>query len=269
MKLCFSTLGCPDWTLERIIDAAASFGFAGIDFRGIGSTLDITTLPEFTTDAPRTRSRLQERALSIPCLNTSIALATADPEKWQAMLDEAARHGHVAGTFGTPLLRVFGGRVPPGLSRSDARAMAHRHLRQLLKILSPHRVMPVIESHDDWITSGQLAELLEPFTPRQVGVLWDVEHPYRAGQATDDFLATMLPWIRHVHLKDSLRETHRNRPVLPGEGDVPFGDCVRRLRKSGYDGWYCYELEKRWHKDAPEPEQALPRFVAEMQPLLC
>jgi sugar phosphate isomerase/epimerase len=42
MKLTYSTLACPDWTLPQILDAAVAAGIAGIDFRGIGPELDIT-----------------------------------------------------------------------------------------------------------------------------------------------------------------------------------------------------------------------------------
>ncbi len=33
MKLAFSTLGCPDWTLEQCVAAAGAYGYAGIELR--------------------------------------------------------------------------------------------------------------------------------------------------------------------------------------------------------------------------------------------
>ena len=33
MKLAFTTLACPDWTLEQAVDAAQRYGYAGIELR--------------------------------------------------------------------------------------------------------------------------------------------------------------------------------------------------------------------------------------------
>ena len=35
MKLAFSTLGCPDWGLDQIIECAKAFGYAGVELRGL------------------------------------------------------------------------------------------------------------------------------------------------------------------------------------------------------------------------------------------
>ena len=42
MKLSFTTLGCPDWTLQQIVENAAQMGYDGIDFRGLQQEIDIT-----------------------------------------------------------------------------------------------------------------------------------------------------------------------------------------------------------------------------------
>ena len=40
MKLSFSTLGCPAWTLDQIVKRAAQYRFDGIAFRGLGGELE-------------------------------------------------------------------------------------------------------------------------------------------------------------------------------------------------------------------------------------
>jgi hypothetical protein len=35
MKLSFTTLGCPGWTLQEIVENAAEMGYDGVDFRGL------------------------------------------------------------------------------------------------------------------------------------------------------------------------------------------------------------------------------------------
>ena len=36
MRLAFSTLSCPTWTLEQIVQAALDWGYAGVEVRGLG-----------------------------------------------------------------------------------------------------------------------------------------------------------------------------------------------------------------------------------------
>ena len=51
MRLSFSTLACPEWGLRQIVEAAATHGISGVDFRGLGPEIDITRLPQFTISA--------------------------------------------------------------------------------------------------------------------------------------------------------------------------------------------------------------------------
>ena len=51
MKLAFSTLGCPRWSLDKVIRAAGVYGFHGIEVRGLQDDLDITNRAEFTSKA--------------------------------------------------------------------------------------------------------------------------------------------------------------------------------------------------------------------------
>ena len=47
MKLSFSTLGCPRWTLKEIVATAKDLGFDGVEIRGIGDKINALEIPEF------------------------------------------------------------------------------------------------------------------------------------------------------------------------------------------------------------------------------
>jgi sugar phosphate isomerase/epimerase len=138
--------------------------------------------------------------------------------------------------------------------------MAQRRLRQLVKIAHQSGAQVLLETHDDWATSQQVLELVHEFDPAEAGILWDIEHPYRRGEAPVDTVNALRRYIKHVHVKDSVRAEAKSRPRLLGEGDLPIADCIRALREIGYDGWLCLETEKRWHAEAPEPEVSVPQF---------
>ena len=45
MKLAFSTLGCPNWSVEQVVEAAVQLGYDGVEVRGLRGNLDLATMP--------------------------------------------------------------------------------------------------------------------------------------------------------------------------------------------------------------------------------
>lgn len=257
----FSTLACPTWTLRQIIEAAAANGYGGVDFRGLGDEIDITNLPVFTTEIDATICFFREFGLEMPCLNTSVTLVSPSPQRWQEMLDECHRYALLAEKTGSRMLRIFGGAVPTGMTRDEALTVARRHLRQVIKICRSSGCQPIVETHDAWTCVTELMELLRESTPGEVGVLWDTEHTFRAGEAPQDTAMSLARFIVHVHVKDSILVDGRNHPCLMGEGDIPIAEFLQSLRSIGYTGYCVLETEKRWHSSAPEPEESIPQFA--------
>src|SRR5438067_2398501 len=96
MKLCFSTLVCPAWSLEQIVAAAPPAGIEGIDFRGLGEEIDITKLAAFDEHLDATLKLLGWHGLSMPCLCLSVTLISPAPQRWQQMLEEFHRAAQLA-----------------------------------------------------------------------------------------------------------------------------------------------------------------------------
>jgi len=66
-KLAFSTLGCPNWTIEQVGEAARRYGYDGIEVR----LLDGELLPPDLDAAGRQRIKRALRGLAIPSVDTS------------------------------------------------------------------------------------------------------------------------------------------------------------------------------------------------------
>ena len=43
---------------------------------------------------------------------------------------------------------------------------------------------------------------------------------------------------------------------------MPLRAAWDALAAVGYDGWFTFEWEKRWHPEIEEPEIAIPAFAA-------
>jgi sugar phosphate isomerase/epimerase len=125
-----------------------------------------------------------------------------------------------------------------------------------------------IETHDAWTHSADMLALIADTNPQEVGVCWDVKHPYWAGEETPAFTWRQLgPRIINTHWKDTQRDhaTGRDRLCLTGEGVLPLADCLDVLVAGGYAGYCTLEWEKRWHPYLPDAEVAFPHFIQYME----
>jgi sugar phosphate isomerase/epimerase len=125
-------------------------------------------------------------------------------------------------------------------------------------------VTVVLETHDAFSTGSQVGALLRRADHPAVGALWDLHHPYREGEAPEETVQVLAPFLRHTHVKDS----RDGRYALMGEGDVPLGAMIRLLRARDYDGWISVEWEKRWHPEIADPEEVLPQYARGLRELM-
>ena len=79
MKLSFSTLGCPRWTLKEIVATAKDLGFGGVEIRGIGDKINALEIPEFSdAEIEQTKEKIAQTGLVIPSLTSGATLAVRD-----------------------------------------------------------------------------------------------------------------------------------------------------------------------------------------------
>jgi sugar phosphate isomerase/epimerase len=263
MKLSTTTLGCPTWDLDEAIERIASYGYHGIDFRGLGDTLDVTTVPEFTSGIDKTRALLERRGLEVSGFSSSAICYAESTERIEGSKAELERCCKAAKALGTKHVRVFGGVFPKEMAVEDAVARAAPYGRALADIAAEHGCTLVFETHDNWIDSAAAAMLLQAVDHPAFQALWDMNHPWRMrGETAEQTMARIGRWIQYTHIKDSVATSENAFRYVPiGEGDVPVREAIRLLAQSGYDGWLVFEHEKRWARDLPEPETAFPQYV--------
>jgi len=267
MKLSFTTLGCPDWTLQEIVKNAYQMGFDGIEFRGIRDEMDMSKLPEFTTDLDKTKELLSRYKVSVSGIDVSARFAVVDPEEKERHFDETRRNLKLAAQLNACTLRVFGGKVPEGYTVERMIPVLAENLRGMADEAEECGVVLALETHDDWADSTVVSRVMKKVNHPYIGVLWDMHHPFRFNsEDPEETYANLSPYIVAVHVKDSiLDENGQTRYVFPGEGDVPIRDMLEMLIDGGYEGYITFEWEKRWHRELPEPEIAFPKFVEKMR----
>jgi sugar phosphate isomerase/epimerase len=257
MRLAFSTLGCPGWTIEQVGEGARRSGYEGVELR----LLDGEIIP---ADLPTGRRAEIKRALSglaIPCLGTSCRFAYPDPEERARNRAEAERYLALAGDLGCPMIRVFGGNLAPGQLLTEGIANIAESLNQLAPAAERAGVAVVLETHDAMSAGQAVHDVLASVPSRAVAALWDSHHPYRMGETVEQTWELIGPRTRHVHVKDARRQGDGWQLLPLGDGEVPVRAMLATLHRHGWDGWVSLEWEKKWHPELADPEQAFPQHA--------
>jgi sugar phosphate isomerase/epimerase len=261
MKLAFTTLSCPDWSLEQAVEAARRYGYEGIELRLLDGEL---LRPDLDGAAQRrVRAVCAAAGLPIICVDTSVKIAQPDAAARAAQVRDGLAWLDLAASWDAPMIRVFGG-PPAGTPDSTAQTAAAECLAPLVERGRALGVAVALETHDAFSRSDTVRAVLDRLTGPGAGVLWDTLHPYRFGESIAETLGRIGDQLLHVHLKDGARPADGGvewRLTLLGQGDVPIRDILTALRRASYSGWLSIEWEKKWHPELAEPEVALPQHA--------
>ena len=255
MKLCFSTLGCYDYSLDDIIKLAKDYSVDALEIRGIGGVMDNFAIPEFAEEnAAATVKRLSAEGISILSLGTSCSFH--DRDKRAAMIESAKGQILIAKRLGAPFIRVFGNNLT-----EDKEACFERvgtALAEISDFAAEQGVTVLLEIHGDYNSIENVTPVLNIVGNRKgFGIIWDIAHSDRVyGENWESFYELIRPYIKHIHLKD-----HKDGVLtLPGEGTIPIRPIVDRLVADGYTGYFSLEWEKKWHPEIGNIEPAMDRI---------
>lgn len=266
MKFAFSTLGCPDWLWEEIITAASDLGYNGVELRGIGSEIYLPHVKLFAPEnLPAVKEKLNNLHLEIPCLASGAFLF--DPGKKEETKKEVADYLALAEGLQTPYVRVLGDAHPePGIVDE---AVVEETLLELLPMAAQKKVTLLIETNGVFASSQKIGHLLEKINHPNLAALWDVHHPFRYfHEPVHETYANLKPWIKHVHIKDSIVKDGKVQYRMFGCGDVPVADVIRELAIGNFQGYVVLEWVKRWYMDLEAPGIVFPHFLNAVKNLL-
>jgi sugar phosphate isomerase/epimerase len=261
MKFAYSTLACPGRRLEETLELGTRAGYEGVELRLIDG--DLIDPAMSAQDRRRVARSCGQAGLPVAAVDSSLRIAaTEDPS---VTLAELSSFLQLAAEWGAPVIRVFGGELPgePG-ARQERLAAAARILERASERAAELEVSIGVETHDAFLASATVAELLALVPSPWAGAVWDSHHPCRAGESASDVYGAIGSRLVLAQVKDAVRIGSGPdcwRLVLLGEGDVPVREMLRLLVSGGYSGWVSVEWEKHWHPEIEEPEIALPQHL--------
>ena len=260
MKLGLQTVCAADLEIDGVVALAKAQGLDGLELatgypgkvRGEpdGPEWHINTA-DLLASAERAALLARDAGLEIFSFATRIGAEQTD------QLESLCR---AAQSIGCPNVRVGPGRYDPELGFWGSMDRVHRDLGAAVEVARQYGVKPVVELHDHTMADGVLAchEMVKPFSPRDVGIIFDVGNARVHGyQPWPEALDILLPHVTHVHAKDVawVQEDGGWTSTFcgPGEGLVEWAELIRLLAERGFDGYLTIEdYRGGWCKKNPD-----------------
>jgi 2-keto-myo-inositol isomerase len=229
--------------LEDDVDVAAAAGFTALEVWA--GKLEAYLRTHRLDDL---RAQMHEGRIAPWCINSIEDITHRDAAGRAALIDELRRLVAVARAIGAPAIVVVPGRHPASFDRAaqvrDAtgvlRAMsdAAGDVRLAFEFLGkPRCAVPTLD---------MAIEIVEQVDRRNVGLVIDTFHFHAGGSSLDDIVRVPAEQLVVLHVngcedlpRKQLTDAHR---LYPGEGAIPIGEILRRLRTTGWDGVASVEI---------------------------
>lgn len=265
MKVSFSTLACPKWGWEQVLDSASALGYDGIEIRGIAGELDFSRIePFFPVNINKTMEQLKAKNLEISCLDTSSKFH--DETLFEKSIREGREAIDLAAKLNCRFIRVFGDSIPDRENERRTIQQIASGLDQLGEYAKGKGITVLVETHGDFSTGESMLKLLERVTSGNVAVLWDLSNAYvEFGEPMATTFQQLSSRIRHTHLKDVKGKYPNAKLCLFGRGELSAREMICLLNSIGYQGWLSLEFEKMWHPELEEPEISLAAYITEIR----
>jgi sugar phosphate isomerase/epimerase len=268
MKIAFSTISCPAYTVGQMVQAAQAYAYDAVELYALeGGRLTVDILEE---RLPEIRRTFKDAGVPICSLNSWGQFSMTDPAARATMEKQVTRALELAVELDCPQAKTFGGALPKDVPAETVFDYAAEHIGRIAERAEELGVRLLLETHDGFSPSGHVKAILDRVPSPGFAALWDVHHPFRMGETPDQVDAALGARVGHVHVKDCNRAAPGEDKwdyVLLGEGELAphVQGAIQRLAKRGFSGYVSVDWEKQWHPEIADPEVALPHFAQKLR----
>ena len=265
--IAFSTLACPDWSIETTIARASEFGYDGIEWRGGSQGHVQPGMPAARKVDLQKRS--METGLNAVAVTAYTTFVSPLAEERKSNLDELRRYVDLAAEFDAPYVRTFLGELPEGMNLDPS---TYETISDCLNTAADYAgsvgVKIAVEPHDDFVCSSSIVPILSQVQHPALRVIWDIANAFAAGEDPAEGFVLLKDRLAYVQVKDGKRFGPTWQLCSLGQGNVPLDQAFELLLAHGYQGAFSVEWEYAWHPELDAPEIALPSALRTIRELL-
>ncbi len=260
MKIGFSTLVCPGWEWNDVVEQAAAMGFDGIEIRGLRGDFNLPLIPALAGDPQSVRKSMSDRGLSIICLSTSCTLEARRSRDRTAAKATVMEFIDLASELGCRFVKVYAGETGKLETRQMTLARIVEGLAELAPAALRADVTLLIENGGDFPGSADLWYIADAVGHPAVKCCWNQCNALAVRERCTTSIPRLGRKIGMVHVADARFDADGvlQEYTLPGEGDAQIDRQVELLRGLIYDGYLVFEWPKAWISSLPGPEVVLP-----------
>jgi sugar phosphate isomerase/epimerase len=262
----FSTLACPNWSIETIIAKGSELGYDGIEWRGGPQGHVQPTMP--TAQKAVLQKMAMETGLTAIAVTAYTSFVSQLAEERQANTDELQLYVDLAAELDAPYVRTFLGELPEGTKLDSS---IYESISECLNISSEYAesvgVKIAVEPHDDFVRSTTIIPILSRVQHPALRVIWDIGNAFAAGEDLKEGFELLKNRIAYVQVKDGKGQGPEWQLCSLGQGNVPLARAFGLLLAHGYEGAFSVEWEYAWHPELDPPETALPAALQTVREL--
>src|SRR5450631_1889758 len=198
--LSFSTLGCPDWTFNQIMDFAARHDYTGLEIRGIEHEMDLPKCDIFSSEnRMATMKMMEDKGLRFVDLGSSCTLHFAEATERKKNLDEGRKFIDLAHNIHCPFIRVFPNNFPKDQEKNATMDLIAQGLLELADYAKGSNVSVLMETHGDLIKTADLETVMQKANHPDTGLVWDVTNMWtEAKEPPAQVYQRLKKYIRHT-----------------------------------------------------------------------
>ncbi len=284
IRLAFSTVACPSWTLERVAAVAEELGFQGVELRSLisgvaggggGSASAPFASDPGLTSAEKARSIIDARGLEVCSIATGVRF---DEPVFPPVIGyslgvfdrpvrELKPYVSLASGVGAPFVRVFGFEAPEGSRRGKrlARKRTVERLRLAADACHKTGARLAIENGGDYPRGSDLASLIHEVNFPDIAACYCVLPAWEAGE---EFASGVAALGDHLALARLVDFTDDGRPTAIGSGRIPCRRFVDAVNASRTAQWLVLEWDAAWVASDADPRAVLSASLAAVAPWL-
>ena len=245
--------------VKGCIDKAKEFGCEGVDFIETNGMDQQAYLGYAAEIGDYCRSvGVQPLCFCVGSDFLNCADLNAEIERIKARVD-------IAAAYGCPVMRhdATGGypaSVKTGRSFDHVLPILAKAYREVTEYAETKGIRTCVENHGFFAQDPDRVEkLVNAVDHPNFGALVDIGNFACADADHNYAVGVMAPYAFHVHAKDFHKKSgsldnpgegwflsrggNYLRGAIIGQGDVPVRQCIRTLKRAGYDGWLVIEFE--------------------------
>jgi len=251
MKTAFSTLACPDWTLEAAVNAADEMGYQGVEMRSFTNPCERMVNDPLSLEPERVAHLFDQTGVAPVGLATGVVYDTPiEPPvigrvflNEEAGVDETKSFVDFADRVGVHTVRVFGAHLPA----AEPKTWSMRRIVERLSLASQTcrntDVRLLIENSDSFARASDLMGLIERVDSPNLEASYNIQAAVNAGECPIEGVSVLGDALKIVRIGDVDDD---GNPVLLGQGRFPLAKLFETLAGMDYRGWIVYEYPKHW-----------------------